>query len=113
MTSKKQWLPKKDPWLPADYDDDVVYAVRALKAGVANNGQQALVWDWIMYLTGAGDEFADMSFRPGEEGRRSTDFAEGKRFAGLQIRKMLHPVVTPKQPTATEDSKHHGKTRRR
>ena len=111
MTSKKQWLPKAEPWKPADYDDDVVYAVRALYAGVATEGQQKLAWSWIMYVTGAGDEWADLSFRPGAAGERDTVFAEGKRFAGLQLRKMLHPAVTPKpEPTPTEGK--HGRSKR-
>lgn len=95
MTSPKAWRPKKDPWAPADYDDDLIYAVRAVNLGQANEGQQRLVWSWVMYLTGAGDEFADLSFRPGPQGDRDTTFAEGKRFVGLQLRKMLHPSVTP------------------
>ena len=112
MTSQRNWKAKKDPWFPADYDDEVVYAVRALHSGTANDGQQKLVWSWMMYITGAGDEFADMSFRPGPTGDRDTTFAEGKRFAGLQLRKMLHPAVTPKPtPTLPTEGKHG--TRRR
>jgi hypothetical protein len=95
--SIKSWKPKKNPWEPPDYDDGVVYAIRALHGGVANDGQQKLAWSWIMYITGAGEEWADLSFRPGQNGDRDTTFAEGKRFPGLQLRKMLHPSVTPKQ----------------
>lgn len=98
------WKPKKDPWNPADYDDDVVYAVRAMNLGQANEGQQKLAWSWLMYVTGAGDEYADLSFRPGATGERDTTFAEGKRFVGLQFRKMLHPSVTP-NPKETDDGK--------
>ena len=37
----------------------------------------------------------DLSFRPGgEEGKRETDFAEGKRFVGLQIAKLLEVKIT-------------------
>jgi hypothetical protein len=90
------WLPKKDPWLPPDYDEKVVYAVRALFKGNANDAQQRTAVEWLMYVTGASEEYADLSFRPGVDGQRSTDFAEGKRFVGLQIRKMLRPEVTPK-----------------
>lgn len=36
----------------------------------------------------------DLSYRPGgEEGRRDTDFAEGKRFVGLQIGFLLKMKV--------------------
>lgn len=31
----------------------------------------------------------EVSYRPGAEGARDTDFAEGRRFVGLQIVKML------------------------
>lgn len=95
--SEMKWVPKKNPWDPPDYDDDVVYAIRALREGTAHPHQQALAWSWLMYATAAGEGFDDLSFRPGgTEGRRATDFAEGKRFVGLQLRKMLHPRVTPK-----------------
>lgn len=105
--SHRTWYPKKDPWMPAEYDDDVIYAVRAFEKGIANDGQQKLVWDWLMYLTGSGDQFQDISFRPGADGMRATDFAEGKRFVGQQIRKLLRPELNPKAvPTPnTTDTK--------
>jgi len=90
------WKPKANPHDPADYGDDglVPWAVRALYAGEATPTQQKLAWEWIMYVTGAGDGYQDLSYRPGDPG--ATTFAEGKRFVGLQIRKMLRPEVTPK-----------------
>lgn len=91
---KETWRPKSLPWLPPDYDEVTASAVKAMSTGTANEAQQLLAWNWLMYLTGAGPEFQDLSFRPGAEGVRATDFAEGKRFIGLQLRKMLHPVVT-------------------
>ena len=90
------WRPKQNPWDPPDGGEAVVYAIRALADGKANDGQQKLIWNWLGYITGTGDSFADLSFRPGEDGRRNTDFAEGKRFVGLQIPKQLHPALTPK-----------------
>ena len=87
----KNWVSRKDPWEPADYDDNVTYAIRALHNGTANEGQQKLFWSWFQYASGADD----ISFRPGEGGERSTAFAEGKRFMGQQIRKHLHPAMTP------------------
>lgn len=92
---RKSWTPKATPWMPHDYDDDVIMAVRQFSEGKANAGQQKLAWDWLMYVTACTEEYADLSFRPGEEGRRATDFAEGKRFVGLQVRKMLHPALNP------------------
>jgi hypothetical protein len=90
------WLPKRDPWMPPDRDDQVIWASLAFSQGKATEGQQRLLWNWLMYSTGASDEYADLSFRPGEEGRRATDFAEGKRFVGLQLKSNLHPIRRPK-----------------
>jgi len=99
----RTWRPKCDPWMPPDYDDGVVYAVRALGEGKANDGQQKLLWDWLMYVTAASEAWADLSFRPGgPESERATAFAEGKRFVGLQMRKMLHPALTPKSVTSNQ-----------
>lgn len=101
MSIVHKWLPKKEPHDPPDYDEDVVYAVRAVSLGSANEGQQKLFWTWLMYVTKASEEFQDMSYRPGETGVRAMDFAEGKRFVGMQVRKMLHPALTPHKTTPT------------
>lgn len=91
------WLPKPQPWLPPDHDDEVVGAVRAIEHGNANSAQQQTFWRYLMYVTAATEEFADLSFRPDDKGgKRATDFAEGKRFVGLMIRKLLRPEFTPK-----------------
>ena len=91
------WLPTAQPWLPPTHDEQVVHAIRAFAEGVASAGQQQMVWRYLMYVTGASEEFADLSFRPDEKGgERSTVFAEGKRFVGLMIRKLLRPEFTPK-----------------
>lgn len=91
------WLPKAEPWFPPDHDEEVVAAVRAMHHGVANAAQQETFWRYLMYVTGASEEFADLSFRPeAKGGTRATDFAEGKRFVGLMIRKLLRPEFTPK-----------------
>ena len=90
------WTQKKEPWAPPDAGEQVTYAIRAFAEGKANDGQQKLVWDWLNYITGAGERWQDLSFRPGgDDGRRLTDFAEGKRFVGIQMRKHLHPALTP------------------
>lgn len=98
------WLPKAQPWLPPDHDEEVVAAVRAIHHGNANAAQQQTFWNYLMYVTAASEEFADLSFRPDASGgERNTVFAEGKRFVGLMIRKLLRPEFTPK-PQATEVS---------
>ena len=73
------------PWLPAPYEDLDVYAFKALARGEANDFQQKRVLDWI--ITKAAGTY-DMSFRP--ECARSSDFAEGKRFVGNSIVKMVN-----------------------
>lgn len=90
------WLPKAHPWAPPGYSDQDIWAVRALERGKASESQQLRAWHFIMYITKASEQFADLSFRPGEEGRRATDFAEGKRFPGLMLRKLLRPELTPR-----------------
>lgn len=96
---KTPWLPRLKPWDPPHHDEDIVLAVRALELGIANQGQQKLVWRYLMYVTKASEEFADLSFRPDEAGgRRATDFAEGSKFVGLMFRKLLRPEFTPQPP---------------
>lgn len=95
MKDQHNWLPKKEPWQPHDYDEATVYALRAFASGEANAYQQKLVWDYVMYLTAASPEFADLAFRPGADGQRATDFALGKNFIGLQLRKLLREELTP------------------
>lgn len=80
-----------DPHKPASYDEGVIMAVRAFSEGVANDGQQKLVWGWLLHEV---CQVEGMSYRAGGiEGQRATDFAEGKRFVANQLRKMLHPVT--------------------
>lgn len=96
MSVIRSWTPKRDPWHPPDHDEQVIWAVRAFFKGEATQSQQFAVRDYLMYITGASDEWADLSYRPGEDGRRATDFAEGKRFPGLMLRKLLRPELTPR-----------------
>lgn len=91
-----KWVPKSMPWLPPEYTEQDIWAVRAFSQGKATESQQVRVWNYFMYLTAASEAFADLSFRPGEEGRRATDFAEGKRHPGLMLRKLLRPELTPR-----------------
>lgn len=89
-------LARFEPWrphmLPAEEERRVLNAVRALWTGNASQSQQVLLADWLQQITGTGLH-ENLSFRPGPEGQRATDFAEGKRWVGLQILKMLHPLA--------------------
>lgn len=81
------------PHEPADYDEAIALAFKAQKAGVANEGQQLDVLAYIEYLTGTG-AFDDIAYRPGAaEAERASAFADGKRFVGLQIKKLLNPLT--------------------
>lgn len=74
------------PWKPAPYEIADAYAIQALLRGEADAVMQQRALKWIIEV--ACDTYG-MSFRPGaEEGRRDTDFAEGRRFVGTQIVKM-------------------------
>lgn len=98
----KEWKSKANPWEPADYDENVTYAIRALHTGTANAAQQKTFWQWFQYACGSDD----ISFRDDAHGgQRATDFAEGKRFMGQQIRKHLHPAMTPPAMNAVPQPK--------
>lgn len=79
------------PWLPAEYDDEIVAAVQAWAAGVASERQQQLAFRWVVEVLCAT---FDMSYRPGAPD--DTSFAEGKRSIGNQIVKMTKLRATPK-----------------
>jgi hypothetical protein len=58
------------------------YAIKAFIDGKANEGQQQIVWRFIIRITG----MQDLEFRPNE---RAATFASGKRFVGLMLAKPL------------------------
>lgn len=67
-------------------DKSDVYAIKALSTGTASEAQQRRALTWILEEASAYD---GLSYSPGENGRRDTDFAEGRRFVGLQIAKLI------------------------
>lgn len=84
-------------WAPPHYDEHDVRAIQALAKGEANPGQQARALKWIVEVC---SNAYDMSYRPGgEDGRRDSDFAEGRRFVGNQIVKL-----TKLNPNLARDS---------
>lgn len=109
MMNGHVWRPKQDPWAAADYDDDVIYAVRAFSKGLASEGQQQLLWEYLQYICGVGEQWTDLVYRPGANGDRDTCFASGKQYPALQLKKLLRPEFNPKgkQPEGEK------KTRRR
>jgi len=80
------------PWLPVEYEVADAAAIQAMAEGVAEPEQQKRVLKWIIERA-AGTY--DQSFYPGgEEGRRNSDFAEGRRFVGNSIVKMLRVNIS-------------------
>ncbi len=74
----------------ADFDPGDIGAIKALIDGRAEPHQQQRVVVWLRKACGMDA----LSFRPGgEDGRRSTDFAEGKRFVGLQFFTLARTVL--------------------
>lgn len=84
--------PNALPWADLDVDDEDVRAARALFSGVASDGQQLRIRDWIINVASG---YFDMSFRPGgDDGRRASDFMEGRRFVGAQLLNLSKKVPT-------------------
>lgn len=81
MTKK---LPADDPRNPADYSKGIVYAAKAMAAGNANDDQQK---NFMRWLVNECCGTYDVSFRSDDRG---TCFAEGKRFVGLSLVKLLN-----------------------
>lgn len=78
------------PWKPARWEPADASALQALMRGDCPPNLQTRAIKFIMLqLCG----LRDLSYRPGPEGARETDFAEGKRFVGLQIAKLLEVKV--------------------
>lgn len=57
-----------------------IAAIQALERGTATEDQQKRALRWIIYEVA---KTYDLSYRPGDQSQ--TDFAEGKRFVGLEI----------------------------
>lgn len=65
----------------------IVAAVKAMSKGKATEGQQIAVLNFIIEdLAGT----YDLSFRPEEKGgSHETAFADGRRFVGIQLRRVI------------------------
>jgi hypothetical protein len=88
MKQRPNWQPKPVPHVPADWDEDVAYAIRALHAGTANDGQQKLAWAWLMYVSGVDD----WPYRPNDV--EGTNIMLGRQYVGRSMIKMLSEEVT-------------------
>ena len=85
---------------PVPYDKPEVASIQGLANGTATPEMQRHALRWIIEIACG---YYDLSFRPGEEGRRETDFAEGKRFVGAQIVKMTRLNLAKLKTVKTAD----------
>lgn len=76
--------PAAGPYIPPPYEPADVSAIQALARGDASPDLQRRALDWIINI--AADTYG-LSYRPDSD--RDTAFAEGKRFVGLQLVKLL------------------------
>jgi len=87
------------PWKPAPYEIADAAAFQALQRGEASAEQQRRALRWLINEC-CGTY--DLSYRPGgPDGARDTDMAEGKRWVGLQVVKLLNnstAVMRRKEP---------------
>lgn len=69
------------------WDGPTVAALKAFGKGIARPDQQIAVFNFIIEnLAGT----YDLSFRPDDKGGdRDTAFAEGRKFVGLQLRRVI------------------------
>ena len=90
------------PWKPAGYELADAAAIQALMRGDASAEQQRRAMKWIIEKA-AGTY--DQSFYPGgDDGRRNTDFAEGRRFVGNSIVKLSKVNVSSLRRKESENS---------
>lgn len=93
MTTKK--IP---PHLRCDWDTPTVAAAQALQRGDASPEQQKQFMNWLVN-TAAGTY--NQSYQ--ETGDRDTTFAEGRRFVGLAVVKLLHLSLNALRKAQTND----------
>lgn len=73
--------------MPVAYTKADVAALQAMRRGEATADQQVRGMEFIVFDISDRDQ---MSFRPGTDGARDTDFAEGRRYVGNQIVKLTN-----------------------
>lgn len=83
---KIKGLPKIDPWRAPLWDLADAAAFQALARGSASSDQQIRA---LKFLVETLSGYYEISFHPGPAGDRVTAFAEGKRFVGQQVAKLI------------------------
>jgi hypothetical protein len=90
------------PWFPPQCEKADIAAVKALASGSANPEQQVRAIKWIVE---EACMYYNLSFCPGgEDGRRDSDFAEGRRFVGAEIVKMTKLDLTKLKSNSNEEA---------
>lgn len=84
--TERQAVADHAPWKPVAYELADAGSLQALLRGDATKDQQQRALRFVIENIAGTYE---VSYRPGLEGQRDTDFAEGRRFVGLQIVKLL------------------------
>lgn len=77
--------PPIEPWRPTQWDIEDAGAVQAVAYGKADEHQQQRAMRFVIEKLCA---CYDLSFRSGDT--HATAFAEGKRFVGLQLIKLVN-----------------------
>lgn len=72
------------PFFRADYELADVSALQALQNGNADADQQKRALDWVL---NQASRIKEVTFQPDSD--RASAFAEGRRYVGLQIAKLL------------------------
>lgn len=84
-------VPANAPYLPTPLTQEIAWAIRGLAGGEADAGQQAMAMRWIIWNL---CKTYDQSFRSeGAHPQKDQDFAEGKRYCGNEIIKVIN--MTP------------------
>ena len=89
-----KFKPPVNPWEAPELSVPEIMALKALAAGTASPQQQRM--GLVTILTKFSCVY-DMSFRPGADGARASDFAEGKRFVGGRILNAIDRPLPPSQ----------------
>lgn len=88
MKPTRAAIAARAPWLPAEYDIADAGAIQALQRGDASpTQQQRALQFFIVDLCGT----YDATYFPEA---RDSDFAQGKRWPGLQLVKMLNLALS-------------------
>ena len=73
------------PWDPVDLTATEAASIRAVSEGLADGEQQRIAYRTIIFKLCGVDRMSFTILGP-DEGRRATDFAEGRRWVGNTIR---------------------------